>query len=98
MAALADYVDFGALGSELADSGEPCDELRRSAGEQPSDRFPRKGMLAQDVDARIGAAANTRDRKEGALRVETREYATGDGRITAEFVEGVLIRYTVRSE
>jgi hypothetical protein len=52
-------------------------------------------MLAQEVDALLGSAASSKERKEGTLRVQTREYATPDGRITGEFVEGVLIRYMV---
>jgi hypothetical protein len=30
--------------------------------------------------------------------VQMREYSTPEGRITGEFVEGVLIRYTITSE
>ena len=55
-------------------------------------------MLLQEVDALLGPAAKSSEQKEGTLRVQTREYATPDGRVTAEFVEGVLIRYRVISE
>jgi hypothetical protein len=55
-------------------------------------------MLLQDVDGLLGSAAKSSERKEGTLRVQTREYATPDGRVTAEFVEGVLIRYRITSE
>jgi hypothetical protein len=55
-------------------------------------------MLLQDVDALLGPAATASERKEGSLRVQTREYSTSDGRVTAEFVEGVLIRYRITSE
>ena len=34
---------------------------------------------------------------EGRLKVTTRVYATEKGQVTAEFVEGVLIRYTMTS-
>jgi hypothetical protein len=34
---------------------------------------------------------------EGRLRVTTRVYSTEKGQVTAEFVEGVLIRYTMTS-
>ncbi len=37
------------------------------------------------------------DRMEGRLKVTSRVYPAGEGRLTAEFVEGVLIRYTMTS-
>jgi hypothetical protein len=98
MAALAEYVDFGALRTA---AGAPPD-VRVQIGPQPErprgGGLPRKGMLAQEVDVQLGPPATSRERKEGTLRVQTREYSTPDGRITGEFVEGVLIRYTVTSE
>jgi hypothetical protein len=36
--------------------------------------------------------------QEGTLNVQTVQYSTADGRITADFVEGVLVRYTITSE
>jgi hypothetical protein len=99
MAALAEYVDFGQLRQQAATA--PTD-LREAAGSQPgpSQRggLPRKGMLAQEVDAQLGPPAGSKERKEGTLKVQTRAYSTPEGRITGEFVEGVLIRYTVTSE
>jgi len=55
-------------------------------------------MLLQEADALLGTPAKTTERKEGTLKVQTREYATASGRINADFVEGVLIRYTITSE
>jgi len=89
VAALADYVDFGGLRSDSAVVSRPATPAR--AG------LLRKGMLLQEADAMLGAARTT-DRKEGTLNVRTREYVTPDGRVTADFVEGVLVRYTISSE
>jgi hypothetical protein len=50
------------------------------------------------VNAMVGSPVNTRQRKEGTLNVQTVQYSTADGRITADFVEGVLVRYTITSE
>jgi hypothetical protein len=86
MAALDAYVDFGSI------STEPSRDKPLAGG------LPRKGMLIQDVENLLGRPANSSDRKEGSLKVQTREYRTPDGRVTAEFVEGVLIRYRVTSE
>jgi len=89
VAALAEYVDFGGLRSDSAVVNRPATPAR--AG------LLRKGMLLQEADAMLGAARTT-DRKEGTLNVRTREYVTPDGRVTADFVEGVLVRYTISSE
>jgi hypothetical protein len=90
MAALADYVDFGEL------RGEPGGP--NQTGSSARSGLLRKGMMLQDVNAMMGRPANTRQRKEGTLNVQTVQYSTSDGRITADFVEGVLVRYTITSE
>jgi hypothetical protein len=92
--ALAQYLDFGQTASAVA----PPSITLQPAAPSPRSGLPRKGMLLQEVDALLGPAAKSTERKEGTLRVETREYATPDGRVTAEFVEGVLIRYRIASE
>ena len=91
---MAQYLDFEQTGSTAAPPSIP---LQPSA-QSPRSGLPRKGMLVQDVDALLGSAAKSSERKEGTLRVQTREYSTPDGRVTAEFVEGVLIRYRITSE
>lgn len=88
MTALAQYVDFGQL---RLDPSRPA-----TAGQRGG--LPRKGMLLQDVDGLLGPALTASERKEGSLKVQTREYTTTDGRLSAEFVEGVLIRYRIASE
>jgi hypothetical protein len=90
IAALSEYVDFGAV---RADAVVP----EQASTPRPAGLL-RKGMLLQEADAMLGAPASTTDRKEGTLNVRTREYATPDGRITADFVEGVLVRYNIASE
>ena len=94
MTALAQYLDFGQTAFAVA----PPSITLQPAAPSPRSGLPRKGMLLQDVDALLGPAAKSSERKEGTLRVQTHEYATPDGRVTAEFVEGVLIRYRVISE
>jgi hypothetical protein len=94
MTALGQYLDFGQTASAHAPTAIPL----QPAAPSPRSGLPRKGMLLQDVDALLGPAAGASERKEGSLRVQTREYASPDGRVTAEFVEGVLIRYRITSE
>lgn len=94
MAALADYVDFGQLqpGVATTDAREQAGTTPRRAG------LLRKGMLLQEADAMLGSPAKTTERKEGTFNVRTSEYATPDGRVTADFVENVLVRYAITSE
>jgi hypothetical protein len=61
-------------------------------------RGPRKGMLLQEADDMLGRPTTTDERQEGKLTVATRTYATPDGLVVAEFVEGVMIRYTMSSD
>ena len=57
----------------------------------------RKGLTVEEVDALLGRPETITQRTEGTLRVSTSLYRSRDRRITVEFVEGVLIRYTIVS-
>ncbi|HET8623377.1 MAG TPA: hypothetical protein VFM14_07430 [Gemmatimonadales bacterium] len=81
--ALAKYVDFG---------GEPA-----QPEPPPLALGLKKGLAAEDVEAMLGDPIDTTERMEGSLRVQTRTFERGGERVLAEFVEGVLIRYQVRS-
>jgi hypothetical protein len=99
-AALAEYVAFpnlpvasGASAAEQASTGAPPGDSV-AAGT----RLPHKGTSVADLDASLGQPLQTAERTEGSLRVITRTYRFGDGRLTAEFVEDVLFRYSLTSE
>lgn len=103
MSALAQYVDFGDLRQQAGTPTTPGNAatstpLGQFPAPQAQPGLPRKGMLIQEADRLLGTPTKTTERKEGTLKVQTREYSTPEGRVTAEFVEGVLIRYTVTSE
>lgn len=79
-------------------------ELPASPPEAHADSMPteprgalalRKGLLVEDVDSLLGAPVRRTDRKEGALAVARRTYDTRNGRVAADFVEDVLVRYTI---
>jgi hypothetical protein len=89
MAALAQYVDFGQIRSSAAETA--------ATPQKPTGTL-RKGMLLQEVDALLGPATATTERKEGSLKLVQRRYSAPLGQVTADFVEGVLIRYTLTSE
>jgi len=89
---LAEYVSFeGPLAAPTP--------LQPAGGETtpPKSGLPRKGMLMKEADALLGTPQKTSERMEGRLKVVTRVYSTSAGVISAEFVEGVLIRYTATS-
>ncbi len=56
-----------------------------------------KGMSRGDVEAVLGPAVRVVPRREGTLATETATFDTDDNRVTALFVEGVLVRYTIAS-
>ncbi len=88
MRALAEYVDFPRPGLH-ADGARP-------SGADPAPGL-RKGLLAEEVDALLGRPESIATRSEGILKVSSSVYLTKDRRIEVEFVEGVLIRFTVSS-
>jgi hypothetical protein len=96
--ALAAYVDF----DEPAPPPTEITSALPVAGSVPTGKpapggLPAKGMLQADVDELLGTPKKTSDRMEGRLKVTTRVYSTTAGQVTAEFVEGVLIRFSMTS-
>lgn len=45
----------------------------------------------------IGAPTHRAERREGTLSVQARTYDAASGRVVAELVEGVLVRFTIMS-
>ncbi len=88
MAALADYVDFSGAPAVAATAAG----LPNRAGDL------KKGMSVDDVDGIMGRPESITSRNEGSLTVSTSTYRTKDRKVLAEFVEGVLIRYSVVSQ
>jgi hypothetical protein len=82
IAALAGYVDF---------SGGPPANAAQAVGVDAL----KKGMSQEDVDALLGRPESITQRAEGTLQVSTSVYRSGDRKVTADFVEGVLVRFAV---
>ena len=55
-------------------------------------------MTQADVEQSLGRPEKSTNRMEGTLRVVTATYSRGDQVVTAEFVEGVLIKYSIASK
>ena len=99
MRALADYVEFPVR----RPTAPPHHGHARSGTGRPEPPPPGRPH-PQGHDAGRGRAGDraspekTSERNEGTLKVVTATYSRGDQRITAEFVEGVLIRYSISSK
>jgi hypothetical protein len=89
MRALEEYVEF-----TFAQDARPqrTDAPAGGSGEI------RKGMTVAEVEQRLGKPTRSASRSEGALRVISATYTRNDEVITAEFVEGVLIKYSIASK
>jgi hypothetical protein len=88
IAALSEYVDFHGAAS----TREPPPAAARGDIAQL-----RKGMLRADAEREFGAAVESSERREGGITIATLAFNVGDQRVVADFVEDVLVRYTVTS-
>ena len=93
MAALAEYVDFSSLGFPTLGPAVVLPSV--PAG---GDLLPRKGMTRTDAERMFGPALQSSDRREGSLIITTLVFTRGDQRVSADFVEDVLVRYTITSK
>ena len=97
MAALADYVDFSPANSDRF-TPDAADLDLASAPRLALDTTVRKGMLRSEAERVLGTPHDSSERREGSLTVVTLTFVSGDQRITAQFVEDVLVRYTIASK
>lgn len=86
--ALTEYVDFNATTRPTAYATRPAPDL--------SDL--RKGMSRQDIDRMFAAPVSSTEKRDGGLTTATVIYDLGNQRLTAIFVDDVLIRYTIASK
>jgi len=97
MRALDEYVDFSPV-----TNARP----QRTGGPQPREILPmgtpgsdiRKGMTAAEVEQVLGKPTKSTTRTEGSLKVVNSTYTRGDEVITAEFIGGVLTKYSIASK
>jgi len=100
MAALADYVDFGSLAPRSTHDDDVPPRVTRDDVPLPAGdvALPRKGMPRAEAERLYGRPSETSERRDGTLSVTTLVFLVGDQRIHAEFVEDVLVRYTITSK
>jgi hypothetical protein len=91
MAALAEFVDF---------RGDAPPSLPPPSASAPSGDISvlRKGMLRADAEREFGRAVESSERRDGGIVIKTMVFNVGEQRITAEFIEDVLVRYTIASK
>jgi hypothetical protein len=97
MAALAEFVDFSSLGYRPS---PPV--LSRDDSDKPYERgaafaAPRKGMTREEAEHEFGAPVSENEHREGGLRVTTLRFVRSDQQIVGDFVEGILVRFSMSS-
>lgn len=98
MAALTDYVEFPFADHAERSGRFETDLARATAATSPSPLSLRKGMGWDDVRHALGEPQKIADRMEGRLKVTSATFTSGDHQIDADFVEGVLIKYSISSK
>ena len=97
MAALAPYVDFGSLAPHGTGDADAPPLSWRDDTPAAAVVPPRKGMLRAEAEQWYGRPSEVSERREGALTVTTLVFVVDDRRIRADFVEDVLVRYSLTS-
>ena len=87
-AALAEFVDFRAASAAPVTISAPALETTRL----------RKGMLRADAERALGRIEKSSERRLGEFTVVTLVFLSGEQRITADFIEDVLVRYAIASK
>ncbi len=87
VSALAEYVDFGARPSARPIAPPPMADVGQV----------RKGLSRAETERLFGTPATSAERREGGLLVITLVFNVGDQRLSADFVDDVLIRYAIMS-
>ena len=100
MRALSQYVDFGASGANVASGSGTGTSTAGNAyapggGSHPAPTSLRKGLLLEDVETLLGPAATAAEKKEGRFTVLERTYRKDGQKVTASFVNGVLIDFAI---
>ncbi len=87
MAALAEYVDFDAIPTMLPPPLPPSGDLAQL----------RKGMTRAEAERVLGRPVRSSEKTSGDMTIVTLVFETSDARVTADFVEDLLVRYTISS-
>jgi hypothetical protein len=99
IAALDEYISFPFAEHASARPGRfEADVDRADSGASLSPMALKKGMSWDEARRALGEPEKTADRMEGRLKVTSAIFSSGAHRIEADFVEGVLIKYSISSK
>ena len=94
--ALAQYVSFSGNAAGAAGGGYPNAGGPAGPGADQVSGL-KKGMTREQVEAMFGPAVEAHDRTENGMSMTTCTYKSADERVQADFVNGVLVQYSVSS-
>ncbi|WP_433968259.1 hypothetical protein [Tunturiibacter gelidiferens] len=102
--ALAEYVSFpgntvGAAGAAPAGDAPGVPGLAVRPADNGSDpaQSLKKGMSREQVETQYGLAVEAHDRTENGMSMTSCTYKSKDEKVQADFVNGVLVQYSVSS-
>jgi hypothetical protein len=100
MRALAPYVDFGSASVAATGGGASAVTPGNAygpagGGSRPAPMTLKKGLWLEDVETLLGPAATAMEKKEGRFTVLERTYRKDGQKVTASFVNGVLIDFAI---
>jgi hypothetical protein len=101
MRALSEYVEFPFAGDPRPSPARAAQLAQppRAAhpAQEPLSTVIRKGMSMADVEQALGKADKTSVRTDGSVRIVTAVFTRGDQVISADFIEDVLVKYSISS-
>jgi hypothetical protein len=104
--ALAEYITFpgdapgpspGGRSGEMAPGGDATLVVRQPDQANDSGHGLKKGMSREQVEALYGQAVEAHDHTESGLTVTSCTFEGRDARVKADFVNGVLVQYSLTS-
>ena len=100
MSALSPYVSFPDQGATQSASGVRSDPAGPPPPQPPVNGSPqslRKGMTFEQVEALVGAPTESHDKSQNGLAIHSCTFQSKDSTVQADFVNGVLVQFTVSS-
>jgi hypothetical protein len=94
--ALAQYVSFSPNAGGVSGGGYPSAGGPAGAGADQAAGL-KKGMTREQVEAMFGPAVEAHDRTENGMSMTSCTYKSADEKVQADFVNGVLVQYSVSS-
>lgn len=89
MNALGEYVTFS-----FADRPSVIRDL--PPDRRPAETMPFRGMTREEAIRAFGQPVDSSSRYDGRVRVSVLVFVRGDQRITADFIDGEIVSYTIR--